>query len=84
MGPDHNECMACGRRDPAPRQVFRHHRRGDLDEVLTEANLTDSAAQVVVYRSLATGLTWVRLRDEFYGKAVQDGAMVDRFTLVTP
>ena len=59
-------------------KLYRHY-KGGIYEVLAEARYTETQEELIVYRSLETGKTWVRPKAIFFGKT-DDGR--PRFTKV--
>ena len=49
--------------------MYRHFKTEDYYEVISEANSSDDLSELIVYRSIKTGKTWVRSKAEFYSEA---------------
>ncbi len=63
--------------------IYRHYKTGGIYELVAEGLLESSpTTQVVIYRNIETRQVWVRDRDEFFGKTVQDNNLVPRFVRV--
>ena len=62
--------------------IYRHY-KGNLYEVLTTAQHSETEEWMVVYKALyGEGGTWVRPYEMFVEKVEVDGEMVDRFAFV--
>ncbi len=61
-----------------PSQIFRHYKGGEYKVVAT-AIQEDTLEQVVVYRSLAKGITWVRTLTNWNQEVAINGKKVKRF-----
>lgn len=48
------------------RAFYRHFRNGNVYEVICEAHHHETQKVFVVYRSLKTGQTWIREKDDFF------------------
>lgn len=62
-----------------PTQRYRHY-RGGVYEVIGAAILEATLEPAVVYRSLETGISWVRPLADFAGTVEVGGEVVARFT----
>ncbi len=60
---------------------YRHY-KGGLYEVIGLATESDTAEDMVVYKSVETGRLFVRRKDVFLSKADRDGQECSRFDLV--
>lgn len=66
---------------PADGQQYRHYKGGEY-EVAATGFLEDSLTPCVVYRSLETGIVWVRSADDFLGVVTLENGQQPRFQLM--
>ncbi len=63
------------------KEKYRHF-KGGIYEIVCEALDSEDLSELIVYRNVKTGETWVRSKEEFFGKVQFEKERVSRFEII--